>query len=114
MWPTALAIRSSSPNSGLSSRIVAMLCRWNDLTSVKGVTRVDFWTSCKSFGRLRCQDLRGRRVGEEKLASIDKLQKDIGQIRTWPFDIQILERLVAIIVTVIAIMVAHYIQVALP
>src|SRR2546428_8784916 len=49
-----------------------------------------------------------------KLASIDKLQKDIGQIRTWPFDTQILERLVAIIVTVVAIMVAHYIQVALP
>ncbi|TMQ00288.1 MAG: hypothetical protein E6K99_02880 [Thaumarchaeota archaeon] len=49
-----------------------------------------------------------------KLASIDKLQKDIGQIRTWPFDAQILERLVAIIVTVVAIMVAHYIQVVLP
>ena len=49
-----------------------------------------------------------------KLASIDKLQKDIGQIRTWPFDTQIQERLVAIIVTVVAIMVAHYIQVALP
>ena len=49
-----------------------------------------------------------------KLASIDKLQKDIGQIRTWPFDTQILESLAAIIVTVIALVVAHYVQVALP
>ena len=48
-----------------------------------------------------------------KLASIDKLQKDIGQIRTWPFDTQILERLVAIIISVTAIMVSHYIQIAL-
>lgn len=56
----------------------------------------------------------GKIGGDGKLTSIDKLQKDISQIRTWPFDTQILERLVAVIVTVIAIMVAHYIQVALP
>ena len=67
-------------------------------------------TQLKSEGSSSAEEI----LLTNKLASIDKLQKDIGQIRTWPFDTQILESLAAIIVTVIALVVAHYVQVALP
>jgi hypothetical protein len=47
-------------------------------------------------------------VGE--LSAIDKMQRDIQQIHTWPFDTSILVRLTAIILTVVAIITARVIQ----
>jgi len=47
-------------------------------------------------------------VGE--LSAIDKIQRDIQQIHTWPFDTGILVRLTAIILTVVAIITARVIQ----
>lgn len=45
-----------------------------------------------------------------RLASIDKLQKDIRQIRTWPFDTGVLERFLAIIISVTAITIANFVK----
>ena len=48
-----------------------------------------------------------------ELIAIDKIQRDIQQIRTWPFDTGILVRLTAIILTVAGILIARIATVAL-
>ena len=48
-----------------------------------------------------------------KLTSLDKLQRDVKQIRTWPFDVQILERFIAIIASVVAITIANFVKLLL-
>ncbi len=44
-----------------------------------------------------------------KLGAIDKIQRDVQQIHTWPFDTGILVRLVAILLTVAGILLSRVI-----
>ncbi len=44
------------------------------------------------------------------LAAIDKIQRDINQIHSWPFDVGIVTRLAAIIFSVIAILLASFVR----
>lgn len=46
-----------------------------------------------------------------ELAAIDKIQRDVQQIHTWPFDVGIVVRLSAIILSVIAIILARIITI---
>ena len=48
-----------------------------------------------------------------RLTAIDKIQRDIRQIRTWPFETGILARLVGIVVSVTAILLATIVRLAL-
>lgn len=44
------------------------------------------------------------------LAAIDKIQRDINQIHSWPFDVGIVTRLAAIIFSVVAILLASFVR----
>ncbi len=48
-----------------------------------------------------------------ELMVVDKIQRDANQIHTWPFDTGILIRLTAIVLTVVGIVVARVVQLAL-
>lgn len=48
-----------------------------------------------------------------RLMAIDKIQRDIRQIRTWPFETGILARLAAIVVSVTAILLASIVRLAI-
>ncbi len=52
-------------------------------------------------------------VMTNELLVMDKIQRDIQQIRAWPFDTGILTRLAAIIISVVAIILARILQLAL-
>ncbi len=52
-------------------------------------------------------------VMTNELLVMDKIERDIQQIRAWPFDTGILTRLTAIIITVVAIILARILQLAL-
>ena len=44
------------------------------------------------------------------MAVVDKVQRDVQQIRTWPFDTGIIARLLAIMISVTAILLSSYIR----
>ncbi|QQG48267.1 MAG: hypothetical protein HY247_05820 [archaeon] len=48
-----------------------------------------------------------------QLMGIDKVQRDIQQIHTWPFDVGIITRLAAIVFSVVAILLANYLRLIL-
>jgi len=48
-----------------------------------------------------------------ELIAIDKIQRDIQQIRTWPFDTGIIVRLVALVLSVVGIVISRIVTVAL-
>ena len=63
--------------------------------------------------RLKSEE--GNQIGQDivnELTAIDKIERDISSIRTWPFDTGIIVRLSAIIFSLVAIMGAKILQIA--
>ena len=47
---------------------------------------------------------------QDELASIDKIQKEIQAIKTWPFDVGVVAKLLTILLSVTAILLAGVIR----